>query len=148
MYESTEEAALDRLRLKLTVTQAGVIEAVNPGAPKTVFGFEPQVRCLACVAAVRQVRAFGSATVTVLSIPPDPPTLQMLVGHSLTAAVGVFEEWAAKFGDGGQGLLAALGVRAAEGTAAADTAWRVGVRAPKDSRQASQTSSQVGAVRV
>ena len=43
VFDSTEDAALDRLRLVLTVTQAGIIEAVNPGALKTVFGFAPQV---------------------------------------------------------------------------------------------------------
>ena len=68
----------------------------------------------------------------------------MLVGLPLTATVSVFDDWAKKHGDGGVGLLAALGVKAAEGGAGAETAWRVGVRAPKDPRTASEGGAEVG----
>ena len=40
----SEASALDRLRLQLTVSQAGVVEAVDAGASRAVFGFPPQAR--------------------------------------------------------------------------------------------------------
>jgi hypothetical protein len=48
----------------------------------------------------------------------------------VSAVVSVFDEWGRRFGDRGQGLLMALGIRAAEG--AADNAWRVGVLAQEE----------------
>jgi hypothetical protein len=59
------------------------------------------------------------------------------VGKQLSAVINAFDEWGQKFGDDGAGLLVALGVRAAEGGAAADAAWRVGVHPPKDIEAAS-----------
>jgi hypothetical protein len=41
---SSEAASFDRVRLELTVTQAGLVEAASAGATKAVFGFSPQVR--------------------------------------------------------------------------------------------------------
>jgi hypothetical protein len=40
---SSERERLDRQRLVLTLGEAGAVEAVNPGASKAVFGFDPQV---------------------------------------------------------------------------------------------------------
>ncbi|KIY97575.1 hypothetical protein MNEG_10388 [Monoraphidium neglectum] len=92
---SSEAASFDRVRLELTVTQAGLVEAASAGATKAVFGFSPQA----------------------------------LVGKQLSAVINAFDEWGQKFGDDGAGLLVALGVRAAEGGAAADAAWRTSAMA-------------------
>jgi hypothetical protein len=51
-----------------------------------------------------------------------------LVGAPLASVVDAFGECARRAGDGGVGLLLALGARAAEG--AADDGWRVGVLTP------------------
>ncbi|GBF95600.1 hypothetical protein Rsub_08582 [Raphidocelis subcapitata] len=73
---------------------------------------------------------------------------ELLVGAPLSSVVNVFAEHARRFGDGGVGLLLALGTRAAEG--ASDDGWRVGVLTPgsgeeggRKSKGGSQTLAEV-----
>jgi len=58
---------------------------------------------------------------------------------NLRSVVTVFDEWAKRYADNGQGLLIALGMRAAEG--ASDDAWRVGVQTPKKGGAAAEAMS-------